>query len=165
MIALSSQVFSLNGSSSLLNFSSFVMSSGFRSLHFWLCPSGLNKPQTGHWKTGVYDSRNALESASALRTLAQYARPILLVSSLKASNLSKPSCIFPVYEIQANAPPKLLPGWCGVVIYDSRLGLLFCFDEHSENGRIYGHASTPCYGGEALFKLLADPSAITKTRL
>jgi hypothetical protein len=51
------------------------------------------------------------------------------------------------------------------VIYDSRLGLLFCFDEHSENGRIYGHASTPCYGGEALFKLLADPSAITKTRL
>jgi len=52
-----------------------------------------------------------------------------------------------------------------MVIYDSGLGLLFCFDEHSENGRIYGHDSTPCCGGEALLKLLADPSAITKTRL
>ena len=113
----------------------------------------------------MYNWRKAFESVSALRTLAQYARPILLVSSLKASNLSKPSCILPVNKEKPNAPPKLLPGWCGVVIYDSRLGLLFCFDEHSENGRIYGHASTPCYGGEALFKLLADPSAITKTRL
>ena len=126
------------------------MSKGFKSLHFWLCPSGLNKPQTGHWKTGVYDSRNALESASALRTLAQYARPILLVSSLKASNLSKPSCILPVDEIQANAPPVLLPGWCGVVIYDSGLGLLFCFDEHSENGRIYGHVQLHVWWGSLI---------------
>jgi hypothetical protein len=108
-------VCSLCGSSILLNFSSWLMSSGFKSLHFWLCPSGLNKPQTGHWKTGVYDSRNALDSASALRTLAQYARPILLVSSLKASNLSKPSCILPVNKEKPNAPPELLPNWCGVV--------------------------------------------------
>jgi len=165
MIAFSSQVFSLNGSSIRWIFSSFDMSSGFMFLHFWLCPSGLNKPQTGHWKTDVYDSRNALDSACALRTLPQYARPILLVSSLKASNLSKPLCIFPVNKEKTNAPPNLFPGWCGMVIYDSGLGLLFCFDEHSENGRIYGHDLTPCCGGEALLKLLADPSAITKTRL
>ena len=150
MIALSSQVFSLNGSSSLLNLSSFDMSKGFKSLHFWLCPSGLNKPQTGHWKTGVYDSRNALDSASALRTLAQYARSYLRVSSLKFSSVR----ILPVDEIQADSPPEAFPPWCGVVIYDSGLGLLFCFDEHSENGRIYGHASTPCCGGETLLKLL-----------
>ena len=62
--------------------------------------------------------------------------------------------ILPVDEIQADSPPEAFPPWCGVVIYDSGLGLLFCFDEHSENGRIYGHASTPCCGGETLLKLL-----------
>jgi hypothetical protein len=105
-----------------------------------------------------------LESASALRTLAQYARPILLVSSLKASNLSKPSCIFPVDEIQANAPPKLLPGWCGVVIYDSGFVLRFGSEEVSLNGWCACHVQLHV-GGEALLKLLADPSAISKTRL
>ena len=40
-----------------------------------------------------------------------------------------------------------------MVIYDSGLGLLFCFDEHSENGRIYGHVQLHV-GGETLPKLL-----------
>ena len=129
MIALSSQVFSLNGSSSLLNFSSWLMSRSFKSLHFWLCPSGLNKPQTGHWKTDVYDSRNALESASALRTLAQYARSYLRVSSLKSSSVR----ISSIDKEKPNSPPKLFPGWCGVVSDNSGFVLRFGSKELSLN--------------------------------
>jgi len=154
MIALSSQVFSLNGSSIRWIFSSSLMSKGFKSLHFWLCPSGLKKPQTGHWETGVYDSRNALESASALRTLAQYARPILLVSSLKASNLSKPSCITSIDEIQANAPPEFAIPRRWIVCDNSGFALRFGSEEVSLNGWCACHDSTPCCGGEALLKLL-----------
>ena len=141
------------------------MSKGFKSLHFWLCPSGLNKPQTGHWKTGVYDSRNALESASALRTLAQYARPILLVSSLKASNLSKPSCIFPVNKEKPNAPPELLPCWRGVVSDNLCLWLSFCSKEQGLYGRCCGHVQLHVVVGKRCSSCRQTPPPLLKQRL